>query len=83
VFTALNTNQEEIVMTEKFPYVTNLDVKFKHFELIDIPTIVRECKDTWFNQTLTKVNDRVVRIGIVRRRFAATRSLAFYNLLPS
>jgi mannose-6-phosphate isomerase-like protein (cupin superfamily) len=56
-------------MSEKYPYVTNLDVKFKHFELIDIPTLVDECKDTWFNQTLTKVNDSVVRIGIVQGEY--------------
>ena len=56
-------------MTKQFPYVTNLDIKFKHFELIDVPTLVRECKDQWFNQTLTKVNDSVVRIGIVQGEY--------------
>jgi mannose-6-phosphate isomerase-like protein (cupin superfamily) len=56
-------------MTEKFLYVTKLDVKFEHLELIDIPTIVRACKDKWFNQTLTKVNDSVVRIGIVQGEY--------------
>lgn len=56
-------------MTEQFPYVTNLDIKFKHLELIDIPTIVKDCKDKWFNQTLTKVNDSVVRIGIVQGEY--------------
>jgi mannose-6-phosphate isomerase-like protein (cupin superfamily) len=52
-------------VTQQYSYATHLDIKFKHFELIDIPSIVRDCKDTWFNQTLTKVNDSVVRIGIV------------------
>src|SRR5512135_658793 len=56
-------------MDEKFPYVTNLDIKFKHLELIDIPTIVKDCKDKWFNQTLTKVNDSVVRVGIVEGEY--------------
>ena len=56
-------------MTKQYNYVTKLDVKFKHFELIDIPKIVRECKDQWFNQTLTKVNDSVVRIGIVQGEY--------------
>ena len=56
-------------MTEQYPYVTHLDVKFKHLELIDLPAIVRECKDKWFNQTLTKVNDSVVRIGIVQGEY--------------
>jgi len=56
-------------MTEEFPYVTNLDVKFKHFERIDIPTLVEECKDKWFNQTLTEVNGSVIRIGIVEGEY--------------
>ena len=56
-------------MTKSFPYVTNLDVKFKHFELIDIPTIVEACKDKWFNQTLTNVNDSAIRIGIVQGEY--------------
>ena len=56
-------------MTDSFPYVTRLDVKFNHLELIDLPAIVRECKDKWFNQTLTKVNDSVVRVGIVQGEY--------------
>ena len=56
-------------MADKYPYVTNLDIKFPHLEVIDIPTIVRECKDQWFNQTLTNVNDSVVRIGIVQGEY--------------
>jgi len=56
-------------MTNEYPYVTRLDVKFKHFELIDIPEIVKNCNDKWFNQTLTKVNDSVVRIGIVQGEY--------------
>jgi mannose-6-phosphate isomerase-like protein (cupin superfamily) len=56
-------------MAENFPYVTNLDIKFKHFEVIDIPTLVNECQDKWFNQTLTQVNGSVVRIGIVEGEY--------------
>ncbi|MFI5156218.1 MAG: cupin domain-containing protein [Chitinophagales bacterium] len=56
-------------MTKEYPYVTKLDIKFNHFELIDINQMVRECKDKWFNQTLTKVNDSVVRVGIVEGEY--------------
>jgi mannose-6-phosphate isomerase-like protein (cupin superfamily) len=56
-------------MTDQYPYVNRLDVKFDHFELIDLPAIVRDCKDKWFNQTLTKVNDSVVRVGIVQGEY--------------
>src|SRR5882724_13678420 len=54
---------------KKFNYVTKLDVKFDHLEKIDIPQMVKECKDKWFNQTLTQVNDSVIRIGIVEGEF--------------
>lgn len=56
-------------MSEKYNYVTKLDIKFRHFETIDIPEIVKQCKDKWFNQTLTKLNDSVVRIGIVEGEY--------------
>jgi mannose-6-phosphate isomerase-like protein (cupin superfamily) len=54
---------------KEYDYVTKLDVKFKHFEKIDVNKLVEECKDKWFNQTLTKVNDSVVRIGIVEGEY--------------
>jgi mannose-6-phosphate isomerase-like protein (cupin superfamily) len=56
-------------MENQYGYVTKLDIKFKHLEQIDIPKMVKECKDKWFNQTLTQVNDSVVRIGIVEGEY--------------
>jgi len=56
-------------MAKQYNYTTKLDIRFDHFELIDIPRMVNECKDKWFNQTLTKVNDSVVRIGIVEGEY--------------
>jgi mannose-6-phosphate isomerase-like protein (cupin superfamily) len=56
-------------MEKEYPYETHLDIKFNHLEVIDVPTIVRECRHKWFNQTLTKVNDSVVRIGIVQGEY--------------
>ncbi|MBW7914401.1 MAG: cupin domain-containing protein [Taibaiella sp.] len=50
-------------------YNINLDVKYAHQELIDIPEIVDACKEKWWNQTLTQVNDSVVRIGIIEGEF--------------
>jgi len=54
---------------EKYNYITKLDVKFDHLEKMDINKMVDEVKDRWFNQTLTKVNDSVVRIGIVEGEY--------------
>ncbi len=56
-------------MANNYPYVTRLDVRNAHFEVIDVPEIVRNCTDAWFNQTLTRVNDSVVRIGIVQGEY--------------
>jgi mannose-6-phosphate isomerase-like protein (cupin superfamily) len=50
-------------------YNINLDVKYSHLELIDVPEIVRTCDEKWFNQTLTQVNGSVVRIGIIEGEF--------------
>ena len=54
---------------KQFNYVTRMDIKFEHLQLIDIPGMVKECKDQWFNQTLTQVNDSVVRLGIIEGEF--------------
>jgi mannose-6-phosphate isomerase-like protein (cupin superfamily) len=56
-------------MEKEFNYVTKLDIKFDHLEKMDISKMVAECKDKWFNQTLTQVNDSVVRIGIVEGEY--------------
>src|SRR6476620_1060159 len=56
-------------MEKQFNYTTLIDIKFDHFQKIDIQEMVKECKDKWFNQTLTKVNDSVVRLGIVEGEY--------------
>src|SRR2546425_9024088 len=50
-------------------YRIQLDEKFGKSALIDIPAEVAACADEWFNQTLTTVNDAVVRLGIVKGEF--------------
>ena len=52
-------------MNQEFPYVTKLNVKFDHLQRIDVREEVAQCGDKWFNQSLTEVNDSVVRLGIV------------------
>jgi mannose-6-phosphate isomerase-like protein (cupin superfamily) len=50
-------------------YSINTDVKYGPLERIDVPAIVAETREKWFNQTLTKVNESVVRLGIVEGEF--------------
>jgi mannose-6-phosphate isomerase-like protein (cupin superfamily) len=53
----------------KRKYPINTNVKFKPLELIDVKKIAGKCREDWFNQTLTQVNDSVVRLGVVKGEF--------------
>ncbi len=52
-----------------YPYVTRLDVRFAPLERIDVPELVRACTDQWYNQTLCRVNESVVRLGVVQGEY--------------
>ena len=56
-------------MENKYNYVTKLDIKFNHLELMDVNKMVKENPHKWYNETLTKVNDSVVRLGIVEGEY--------------
>jgi glyoxylate utilization-related uncharacterized protein len=57
-------------MSEKqYPYATHLDIKYGPLEVVDVPAIVAACADRWFNQTLVRVNDSVVRLGIIEGEY--------------
>lgn len=55
--------------TPNTPYATFLDVKFLPLELVDVPGVVAAVKDRWFNQTLCKVNDSVMRLGVMQGEY--------------
>jgi mannose-6-phosphate isomerase-like protein (cupin superfamily) len=52
-----------------FPYETRLNVLFKPLELIDEKKLADACEYKWYNQTLCKVNDSVVRIGVIQGEY--------------
>ncbi|HEY3645053.1 MAG TPA: cupin domain-containing protein [Gammaproteobacteria bacterium] len=52
-----------------YPYETHLDVKFKALELVDLPSLIGSVTHPWYNQTLTKVNDSVVRLGVMQGEY--------------
>jgi mannose-6-phosphate isomerase-like protein (cupin superfamily) len=56
-------------MNERQKYNINKDIRFAPLDLIDIPKIVDECDEEWFNQSLCRVNDCVVRLGIIHGEF--------------
>ena len=53
----------------EFPYDTRLNVLCGAFEVIDVPRVVAGVKHPWFNQTLCRVNESVVRLGVVRGEY--------------
>lgn len=54
---------------ESQPYNINLNVKFGDLQLIDVGRVIQECTERWFNQTLCRVNDCVVRLGVLHGEF--------------
>ena len=55
--------------TNSFPYATHLNVLYSALQLVDVPRLVEDCKDQWYNQTLSQVNDSVVRLGIMQGEY--------------
>src|SRR4051794_39158558 len=54
---------------EDYPYKTFLNVLHGPLEVIDVQKMVDACTDKWWNQTLCKVNDAVVRLGIIEGEY--------------
>lgn len=48
-----------------FPYATHLNVLFPALERIDVDALAADVRDDWYNQTLTRVNGSVVRLGVM------------------
>lgn len=52
-----------------FPYETRLNVLHGSLEVIDEKALADACEFTWYNQTLCRVNDSVVRLGVVQGEY--------------
>jgi mannose-6-phosphate isomerase-like protein (cupin superfamily) len=50
-------------------YVITTDVKYPPLEKIDVGRIADGCTEKWWNQSLCRVNDCVVRIGVFEGEF--------------
>ena len=51
------------------PYATFLNILVPQLEKVDVPSLVAAVKDQWYNQTLCKVNDSVVRLGVMEGEY--------------
>jgi hypothetical protein len=56
----------EMAETVAYPYVTHLDIKFDPLTLIDVSSLAKTVTDQWYNQTLCKVNESVIRLGVLQ-----------------
>ena len=52
-----------------YPYATHLDIKFDPLKLIDVSSLAKAVTDRWYNQTLCRVNDSVVRLGVMQGEY--------------
>ncbi len=56
-------------MKEKKEYEIRMYPAFDFLEVIDTPQIIANTTEKWFNQTLCKVNDSLLRLGIFEGEF--------------
>jgi mannose-6-phosphate isomerase-like protein (cupin superfamily) len=52
-----------------YRYVTHLNVLHAPLEVVDVGALVSACTDRWYNQTLCRVNDSVVRLGVMQGQY--------------
>jgi mannose-6-phosphate isomerase-like protein (cupin superfamily) len=52
-----------------YPYETRLNILYPPLEVIDEKALADSCEFKWFNQTLCKVNDSVVRVAIIEGEY--------------
>ena len=52
-----------------YPYATHLNVLLPALEKIELDPLVAGVTDEWYNQTLVRVNDSVVRLGVMRGEY--------------
>jgi mannose-6-phosphate isomerase-like protein (cupin superfamily) len=63
------SQSQEVIQSAAHPYETRLDILHGPLELIDVNALAAACDHKWFNQTLCKVNDSVVRVGIIEGEY--------------
>ncbi len=52
-----------------YPYATHLDVKFPALTVVDAAGLIGQNKHPWYNQTLCRVNDSVIRLGVLQGEY--------------
>jgi mannose-6-phosphate isomerase-like protein (cupin superfamily) len=52
-----------------FPYETRLNILHEPLKIIDEKALADACEYRWYNQTLCKVNESVVRLGVIQGEY--------------
>jgi mannose-6-phosphate isomerase-like protein (cupin superfamily) len=52
-----------------FPYETRLNILSGSLQVIDEKALADACEYEWYNQTLCKVNDSVIRLGVIEGEY--------------
>jgi mannose-6-phosphate isomerase-like protein (cupin superfamily) len=62
---------KEVFMPEakSYPYDTRLNLHYQPLEVVDEKALADACTHTWYNQTLCKVNESVVRLGVIEGEY--------------
>ena len=55
--------------TAAYPYDTRLNVLYEQMQMIDEKALADAAPHKWYNQTLCRVNDSVVRLGVVEGEY--------------
>ena len=55
--------------TKSYPYETRLDIHYPQGQVVDERALADACTHKWYNQTLCKVNESVVRLGVVQGEY--------------
>ena len=60
---------EPTTTASPYPYATHLNVLYEPLEKFALDPLVASVRDAWYNQTLAKVNDSVVRLGVMQGEY--------------
>jgi mannose-6-phosphate isomerase-like protein (cupin superfamily) len=56
-------------MDPQNPWGTFLDIKFQPLERFDVRQLADANERPWYNQTLVRINDSVVRLGVIQGEY--------------
>ncbi len=54
---------------ESYPYSTYLNILYPPLEIVDVQGLIGARTEQWYNQTLCRVNDSVVRLGVMQGEY--------------